>query len=268
MDSNEQEIPPVKGKANHHKGLTVMIVGSVGKVRSFKISGRGIFWVAIFFLGYITTSIIIINSFFDIRRQYSSLAERFKQAESDLSDERKDRLISEQHVALMDDYAQDLQKQLEEKHTRAKVENTQTKNIGDRIKEETPVDRVLEKRSAMMVAIEDVVIQKEGSWMTVDFKLANLQPGENAIVGYIHIIAESTQTDPPQIWSYPKEKLKDGVPVNFNRGELFIIKRFKPIQGRIDLAPSRKLPSSIRILVYDQSGGQILDKEFEVSNAS
>ncbi|MFX0202644.1 MAG: hypothetical protein ACFFCW_41605, partial [Candidatus Hodarchaeota archaeon] len=69
-----------------------------------------------------------------------------------------------------------------------------------------------------------------------------------------------------KFWSYPKEILKNGLPHNYKKGELFIIKRFKPIHGRIDLGSPDETPSIIRVLVYDQSGALILKKEFAVGN--
>ena len=57
--------------------------------------------------------------------------------------------------------------------------------------------------------------------MTIDFKLINLQPSNHPLTGYVHIIAESRKTDPPRIWTYPREKLQNGAPVDFRQGELY-----------------------------------------------
>jgi hypothetical protein len=47
---------------------------------------------------------------------------------------------------------------------------------------------------------------------------------------------------------------------------VFTIQRFKPIQGRFNLGQSLESPSSVRVLIYDQSGAILLLKEFEVSS--
>jgi len=43
--------------------------------------------------------------------------------------------------------------------------------------------------------------------------------------------------------------------------------RFKPIQGRFNLGRSLESPSSVRVLIYDQSGAIIMQKDFEVTSS-
>jgi hypothetical protein len=56
--------------------------------------------------------------------------------------------------------------------------------------------------------------------------------------------------------------------VNFRRGQLFLIQRFKPVHGRFYLTSTSEPPTALRVLVYDQSGLLILEREFEVSHVS
>lgn len=267
LGSNKKENQTLKAKNNQPKGLTIMILRSVGKVRSFKISGRSIFWVVLFFLLYIPASIFVINSFFDLRYEFGKLSKRLNTQEKELSESKNNTLMAKQHVAVLEDYIKNLQERWEQAGEQPEKGNLKDKKINS-ARDEMLAEKVQEVRAPVVVDTEDVVIQKEGSWMTVDFKLVNLQPGEKALGGYIHIIAESKKSNPPLLWTYPKEKLRNGYPVNFKRGELFIIKRFKPIRGRIDLDPRNSPPSNIKVLVYDQSGVLILEKEHEVSNVS
>ena len=104
--------------------------------------------------------------------------------------------------------------------------------------------------------------------MTVRFNLANIKPGQNTIGGYIHIIATGKNNHSPSEWTYPKEKIQNGVPVNYRRGQPFLIQRFKPYRQRFNADSNSQLPTAIKILVYDQSGMLILEKGFEVTNAS
>ena len=118
------------------------------------------------------------------------------------------------------------------------------------------------------VDIADMVIQREGSRLVVNFKLVNMHPEETAVGGYVHIIAINRQSDPPKEWSYPQEKLEDGKPANYRAGQIFLIHRFKQIQGKFNLGSSAESPSLIRFLVYDQPGALILEKDFEVRHAA
>jgi hypothetical protein len=119
-----------------------------------------------------------------------------------------------------------------------------------------------------LVDVMDMVIQKEGSRITANFKLVNTQPGEGAVGGYVHLIAVDRRTTPPREWTYPPEKLDKGLPVNYRNGQIFLITRFKQIQSRFNLGSASESPGVLRLLVYDQAGDIILQREFEVGPAS
>ena len=265
METNGRVISPTKRKNSGPDGLTIMIIGSVGKIRSFKLSGRAFLWVLIFLLIYIPASVLVINRFFEIRYSNKIISEELDLQIVKLKESWRAYHKAMQHVALLEDFLTDL-----ETNGRKKDENQEDNSIKEKNEvnetKNTEQDDKGELKSEKIVDTQDIIIQKEGSLITVDFKLVNLQSGENALAGYIHIIAESRNIDPPNVWTYPKEKLENGYPISFRKGELFIIKRFKPIHGRIDLLSTNIPPSLIRVIVYDQSGKLILEKEFEVSN--
>jgi hypothetical protein len=119
-----------------------------------------------------------------------------------------------------------------------------------------------------VVDVRDMVIRRDGARMNIRFDLVNIQEGHNRVGGYVHIIARDYSADPPRLWVYPQEDLRDGVPVNYRKGQLFYINRYKPIKGKFHLNSQDRAPSSIFVLVYDQSGKTIFEKEFEVKNAS
>ena len=103
--------------------------------------------------------------------------------------------------------------------------------------------------------------------MTVVFNLVNVHEDKKSVNGYVHMIAMNKESDPPQLWTYPKVALRNGIPIDYRRGQLFLIKRFKTIRGEYFFSSSKEFPSSMKVLVYDQSGKVILQKEFEVENA-
>ena len=104
--------------------------------------------------------------------------------------------------------------------------------------------------------------------LKVNFKLVNIHQDESPVSGYVHIIAINKDADPPQLWTYPKVALRDGFPVDYKRGQLFFIKRFKTIRGEYSLDSEAECLSSVKVVVYDHPGTLIFQKEFEVKNAS
>jgi len=265
METVEPRIPPVKKKPRREKRLNVMIMGSVGTVRSFKISNRILSWAALFFVLYIPFSLVMINRYFDLRQtRVMDTAEMVRLQKENLKNS-KALLRSRQHIALLEEYIEYLDQPPEAK----KVENPKGKAPDPaRDAPGTAAKQGGEQAKPQgLVTLSDLAIDREGSMMTINFKLSNAQPGET-IGGYIHILARKPDGAPLQDWTYPQEKLVNGVPENFKRGQLFLIQRFKPILGKFTFPPDSEWPTMIRVLVYDQAGSIMLDQSFEVSNES
>lgn len=267
METIEPRLPPVKKSPRRENRLHIMIMGRVGSVRSFKISTRILFWTALFLLLYISFSIMIINRYFDLRYAHQRETKNVSRLEKENARTHKSLLRSRQHVTLLKEYIEYLEKPskrpaqivAEEKPKASETQLPPEKSAPEKKPE------MVEARPSNIVNVTDLVIEIEGTWMTVDFKLVNTQPGETAIGGYIHMIAKNMSATPPQSWTYPQAKLVNGFPENFRRGQLFLIQRFKPVQGKFSFPAGADPPSIIQVLVYDQSGIIIFDKDFEVN---
>jgi hypothetical protein len=263
MAPTDSKASSVKDKRHHTRYLTVTVIRSIGKIRTFKISSRTIFLASIFLFIYIIASIFIINDYFDLREVNNTQSERIKQLENELSKINKTLLRSKQHLALLEDYVNNVDTG---KGQGAKLESNRAQKDRKTISsaENVPIRGEIDETPKMAVDIMDVVILREGYLLTVDFRLVNLQRGRGPVEGYIHMIAKSDRPDSPQTWTYPKERISDGIPVNYRRGYFFRIQRFKPIKGKFNLVPNSETPSDIKVLIYSQSGELILEKEFEV----
>ncbi|MFC1868609.1 hypothetical protein ACFL0H_10810 [Thermodesulfobacteriota bacterium] len=275
MDPDQEEIPVVREHPFSPRDLTVMVIRSVGKIRSFKVSRRLLFLALIFFLAYIIISLYHINSFWDLRYKYRIQLKKLELLEDDLAKNRKRLLQTRQHVAILEDYVQSVQEigaqesvQVARKKERVPEEIKKAKAEVIDKKEDVREDEQEEGKRLKVVGIAEIVIRKENSGMRVNFRLVNMQPGETAMEGYIHIIAMDKKNDFPPEWNYANDKLKNGLPLNFRRGQPFLIQRFKPYHRTFNLSSNFELPSAIKVLVYDRSGALVLEKEFEVSNVS
>ncbi|MCJ7596877.1 MAG: hypothetical protein MUO52_19115 [Desulfobacterales bacterium] len=268
METVEPRVPPVKKKPRREKRLNIMIMGSVGSVRSFKISKRILFWAALFLLLYIPFSLLMINRYFDLRYTYLKEIDDMSRLEKENVKNNKALLRSRQHIALLEEYIEYLEEPAKRPAQAGREEKSKGRapDLGPENPGTVTQPEKGQTKPPDLVALSDLVIDREESRMTVNFKLVNTQPGEIAAGGYIHIIARNTGSTPPREWTYPQVKLVNGVPENFRRGQLFLIQRFKPILGKFTFSSKSDAPSMIQVLVYDQSGTIILDKEFEVRN--
>jgi hypothetical protein len=118
------------------------------------------------------------------------------------------------------------------------------------------------------VSLTDITVQKGNSELNLDFKLVNNRSDENATEGYIHIFAGDDKSEFLPVWNYRGNEIENGMPVNFQRGQPFLIQRFKLYQRQFIMDSDSRLPSLIKIVVYDQSGNLMLEKEFKVDDLS
>lgn len=182
MDTAEHKIRPVKGKPSHESRLAVIIIRSVGEVRSFKISSRIVLGATIFFLIYIPTSIFVINSFFELHHENIIQSKKIRRLERDLSRNKRVLHKSRQYIACLEDDIRNLTEQQEEESAHLKGKSLQTRNaargVGKVSSNEDKEDKI-----TRVVNIQVMVIQKDGSTMTIKFNVVNIHPGENAVGG-------------------------------------------------------------------------------------
>jgi hypothetical protein len=120
MDTAEHKIRPVKGKPSHESRLAVIIIRSVGKVRSFKISSRIVLGATIFFLIYIPTSIFVINSFFELHHENIIQSKKIRRLERERSRNKRVLHKSRQYIACLEDDIRNLTEQQEEESAHLK----------------------------------------------------------------------------------------------------------------------------------------------------
>ena len=267
MDSNEGKIPPLRGVSLDPKQLTIMVIRSVGKIRSFKISRRLIFLSSLFIIFYILASIYVINSYFDLRYRHNAQSKKLEQLENENSQNGRELLRSKHQVALLEDYIKSLQMQKEREKEPVQKKDSESQNTGNPGGEANE-DRAEIEKSYGMVKIEDFAFHRADSALNVNFRLVNAEPGDNAMEGFVHIIPMNNEKDLFPEWSYTKNMLNDGFPSNYRRGQPFLIQRFKPYHRTFIYNTNAELPSIIRLVVYDISGTLLLDEEFETSNES
>jgi len=267
MATYGQDIPSIKDKPRKDDPITIMIMRNVGKVRSFKIDPLFLYLLAIFILLNISATIYFGNRFFELRHIGAMQSEKIQQLEAEASKNLKTIHRNKQHVAILEEYIRNLEAPQEGKTTADTSIFLQQKSAEPNPPKATE-RRMPERESTPVVDIQDVAIKKEGSELKVNFRVVNLRELDNPIGGYIHMIAVGKDGYSSSAWTFPNEKLRDGLPVDFRSGQLFLIQRFKPIEGKFYLSEYADPPSTVKILVYNQTGILLLEKEFEVGDVS
>ena len=269
MESPDVEGRPVRGKSPRASELTIMIMGKVGKFRSFKISSRVFLWASLFLIGYMAASIFVFNLYFEERRTNRHQAGLLQQLQQEIKLTKRELHRSRQHLELKEEAIHD-REALQEGPSTAQSSDSPMAQAEEPPVEKKKEENAIEPEKPVLqtaVDIEEMQVSQEGETLRVDFKLVNVKEADDPASGYVHIIAMN-RANPPQFWAYPKVALQNGSPVHYKRGQLFFIKRFKTIHGEYLMDADIESPSSIRVIVYDHSGTLILKRDFEVEDVS
>ncbi|UCF72901.1 MAG: hypothetical protein JSW35_00020, partial [Deltaproteobacteria bacterium] len=213
-----------------------------GKVRRFMISPRLILFASLFLLFYIVATIYVTNKYFDARRIHNVQADQITKLSRRLMKTTESLQRSKHHIALLEDYMSD-----------AEAQDQEPESAGSYT--ELPLPTIVD--------IEDVNIRRDGATLYVTFRIVNRQSDEEPLGGYIFVLASPKDSDPSEVWVYPRSPLKEGLPVNHRKGERFLIQRFKTITSRYTLSTSIDKLLILKILVYDRDGTLILKKLVE-----
>lgn len=240
-----------------------MFMGRVGTVRSFRISRRLFFWAVLFFAAYVPLSVYLVNGYFKLREANVAQIAKMERLERDLVRSTNALSRSKEHIVFLEDYLLRMERPAEQTGESAKSPEKRAEAVAPK----STADRAREQHEET-VSIEDLVIEKQGGTLAVNFKLVNLLPGDATVGGYVYIMAKNRESPPRQEWTFPQVKLVNGLPETFKRGQLFLIQRFKPIQGKLSVGSGQETPTLLEILVYDQTGNIMLRKDFEIDRAT
>ena len=282
--SQNKRAKAVKEKRSHTSTFNIMISRGVGKVRNFSLS-PGIIFVSFVFLAlYIIASVFVINDYFDKLHTNRDQSEKLERLQKQMENNRRLLFRSEQRLALMEEYVNNSKSGVkisrEPVHpaetASAKAEPTNKMKAEEGLQDgpnedllKTKAEEGLQEESKEgLVEIKDVATSKEDAKLMVSFKVVNIGQGDKPLRGYVHIIVTDKESDTPQYWTYPKVALRDGLPIEYKRGRLFVIKRFRTIRGEFFLDSNTESPLLLKIIVYNQAGHLILQREIEAEITS
>ena len=300
MAQNSRKSLKKKRKKSPADYLTMMVVGKKGIVRTFRFSFRFLFWTSVLILLYISTSVFIFYQYLEERKANSINLTELKQMQHEIKETKKTLFLSKRRLEILEDSFQVIKTQekiqaepvavakktvlksplpeverkpiekVEEKPVEKEeippIEKVEEKPIE---KEEVqPVEKIETIPQIKFVDINGLVIKKKGLKLNIRFNIVNMRKDKRSVHGYVHIIAFDKNSDSPLFLAFPQIALKDGIPVEFKRGQPFSIRRFKTIKGRYLFNTETGPVSAIKILVYDKSGTLVFQKEYDAESAS
>lgn len=262
--SSPQAKPQRQKKRSSDSSFSVMIARGLGKVRSFNISSRLLFWATVVFVLYMVFSAVAISRYFGELRSNTVQLKFLQQLQNEIEATKRTLYQARQHLKFLEDYIGNSEGKQEK----------QVESPGPEIINPVPTNPVIQEETLErpdeanpvepVVDIKNLTTKRRGERLSVKFRLIKIRPDRDPIKGYIFMIAANSESDPPQLWTHPRAALKNGEPINYKHGEFFKVRNYRIIRGKYFLDSKTETLSLLTILVYDESGKLILKKEVSI----
>ena len=265
--SSPQAKPQKEKKRSSGSFFSVMIARGSGKVRSFNISSRLLFWATVVLVLYMVFSTVAISRYFGELRSNTVQLDLLQQLQNEIEATKRALYQARQRLKFLEDYIG---------NSKGKEEK-QIESPGSEIINPVPANPLIQEETLEMpdeadpaesvVDIKNLTTKRRGGRLSVKFRLIKITPDRDQIKGYLFMIAANSESAPQQLWTYPKAALKNGEPVNYKHGEFFKVRNYRIIRGKYFLDSKTETLSLLTILVYDESGKLMLKKEFAIEEA-
>jgi len=251
-----KSVPPKKGRAPELDNITVIASKGLGRVWHFNINFFLLLGILTLLVLYLAFSFMLLFWYFGEHHQKNVLSK----LERDFRETQKALYQAKQRLKFLENYIDPSKIPAESPEPTEKSQSPSADNT-------MPMgsDRKVTTASGMqasVVRIKELKIDRRGTGLSVNFKLARASAGRSPVRGHIFVIAVDRSTDPPRLWPSPKADFENGSPVNPNKGQAYKIRNFRRIRVRWSFPSAEKTPSELRILVYDQSGGLLLKEDY------
>ncbi len=256
--SQNKAVPPKKGRTPELDNVTVMASRGLGRVWHFNINFFLLLGVLMLLVLYLAFSFMLLFWYFGEHHQENVLLK----LEKDFRETQKALYQAKQRLKFLENYIDPSKIPAEPPK---QIEKSRTPPADNNLPVGT--DSKITKTSGIqstVVRIKELKIDRRDTSLSVNFKLARSGSGRLPIRGRIFVIAVDRSTDPPLLWPSPKADFENGTPVNPNKGQAYKIRNFRRIRVRWSFASAEKMPSELRILVYDQSGGLLLREDYRL----
>ncbi len=258
-----KNIPLLKrNKTPELNNVCVMASKGLGRVLSFNINFFVLLGIVAALILYLIFSFMLLAWYFNHNHQENLL----EKLEKDFQQTQKALYQAKQRLKFLENYIDpsrippDLPK--EKAEPQSSSGQTGTSAAG------TPHIRTASGVQDTNVSIKELKTDLRNTSLSVNFKLARAKYGHTPIRGYIFIIAMDPLSDPPRFWTSPKAILENGIPVDPKRGQSYKIRNFRRIRARWSFESTERMPTALRIMVYDRSGGLLLREDYDLEKGS
>ena len=251
---------------------TIMIFKGSGRVKGLRISSKVVFWLFLGLIFYFIASGAIIYEYLENRNTSREYLGELDILRSETGKMKKELFRARENIKMLEEHVNNLDGKSEKKEQAARPTSEKKPVPGKEPEIKEPQKKDIEQvkqveagdAEEIRVDVRELNFQREGEKLNVAFNLINTDKNNNPVRGYIYMLASFGDPASPRIQAYPGAKLQDGMPVWYKGGYFFKIARFMQVKGEFKLAQAEEFPSSLKVLVYDQTGTLIFEEEYDV----
>lgn len=164
LDPDPIKTSPAKDAYPDSKKLTIMLIGSVGKMHSFKISRKLIIYASIFFLIYIVFSILVFYLYLDLYTAHKSQSDNLRKLEAELSDKTKALEQNKLYIQVLEDYRKGIDVKPEKETERKKTpeKSSQKMSVPGGTKNQKTVQKEPKKKATDTVTDGKKIAEQRG----------------------------------------------------------------------------------------------------------
>ena len=233
----------LKGRTPTREPLTIMVLKRTGTVWTGKVSALVLIGAGVFLCCYIVITLLVIYQHVELTREQQRSRAQQNRLTQALDASHKELERANYQSALLEAYI---------------TEKREEQLAG--AQEHTVLP---EPTFPEVVDISQLTVAHQDRVLTVTFNIINTQE-DTPISGHVFVLAQLKGADHDEMLIYPSCPLNNGLPVDFQRGQRFVIKRFKTIRSKYALTSPLNEPLIVKILVYDDEGNVIFNKTAEV----
>lgn len=219
--------------------LTIIVMRNVGKIWSFEIKTNRFIYLLILFVCLTLAPMYFTYGYFSLCRENALLVKEIQRLESGI------------------------RKQLNKGVKPAYNPRSAPVSPGPNSPEKSEIATPLYSR----ISIRDfkvVTAKSEPDIVNFTFTVFNNTEDNRLVSGYIAIIAQNEDITPPIYMASSMSEVKNGVLVDYRKGQVFAIKYSKPLKGSIKKPKGGVEFKAIVIFVYSIEGDILLKKSFKI----
>ena len=244
--------------------LTIVFMRHAGKVRSFEMRTHVFIFLIIFLPCLVLASLYFTCGYFLMGRENASLRKEIGKVQAEVESLNVKVRESDDHKKWSNTILSSLLNAVEIKPSEQKKSAKSGSGAVQSGKGKSKIGNLLSSE----VSISDFKVRTDKSdpnTMNINYTIINNDESHGVISGYTAVIAQNMDITPPIFKVVPEVGIRNGVPMNWRKGELFSIRYLKHMKFPMEKPKGDAVFREVVIFIYSPEGKLLLRNSFDIT---